>query len=53
MAVIAAVLLLAVSFTSLIGVTAAALAAMSGRLCAIAYLHRVGREMKRAPAAGA
>jgi hypothetical protein len=37
-AVIALVLLLAVSFTSLIGVTAAALAAMSGRLCAIAYL---------------
>jgi hypothetical protein len=50
--VIAAVLLLAVSSTDLIGVTAAALAAMSGRLCAIAYLHRVGREMKRAPAAG-
>jgi hypothetical protein len=39
-AIIAAVLLLAVSATDLIGVTAAALAAVSGRLCANAYLLR-------------
>ncbi len=40
-AVIALVLWLAVSATDLVGVTAAALAAMSGRLCAVAYLHGV------------
>ena len=40
-AVIALALLLAVSFTSLIGVTAAALAAMSGRICANVYLLRI------------
>ena len=37
-AVIALALLLAVSGTDLVGVTAAALAALSGRLCAIAFL---------------
>lgn len=42
--VIAGLLLLAVSRTELVGVTAAALAAVSGRLCAIAYLLRIGRE---------
>jgi len=46
LAVIALVLLLAVSKTDLIGVTAAALAALSGRLCAIVYMLRSGREMK-------
>jgi len=43
-AIIALALLLAVSVTSLVGVTAAALAAMSGRICAVAYLHLVGRK---------
>ncbi len=38
-AVIAAALWLAVSATSLVGVTAAALAALGGRLCAVTYLH--------------
>ncbi len=46
-AVIALALLLAVSGTDLVGVTAAALAAVSGRLCAITYLHLTGREMRR------
>jgi len=46
LAVIALVLLLAVSETDLIGVTAAALAALCGRMCAIVYLLRSGREMK-------
>lgn len=46
-AVIAAVLLLAVSGTGLVGVTAAALAAVSGRCCAIAYLHLAGRGRDR------
>ena len=41
-AVIALALLLAVSATSLVGVTAAALAAMSGRICAVTYLQLVG-----------
>ena len=45
-AVIALALLLAVSGTSLIGVTAAALAAMSGRLCAIAYLQLAGKNRR-------
>ena len=44
-AVIALALLLAVSFTGLVGVTAAALAAMSGRVCAITYLHLARRAM--------
>ncbi len=44
--VIAAVLLLSVFETDLIGVTAAALAALSGRLCAIFFLLRSGRKMK-------
>ncbi len=48
--VIAAVLLLAVSGIDLVGVTAAALAALSGRLCAIAYLRLTGRKTRRAPA---
>ena len=43
-AVIALALLLAVSATDLVGVTAAALAAMSGRVCAITYLHLAGRK---------
>ena len=42
-AVIAAVLLLTVSRTDLVGVTAAALAAVSGRFCAVAYLYLAGR----------
>ena len=49
-AVIALVLLLVISGTNLVGVTAAALAAMSGRLCAIAYLLLAGRETKGSPA---
>jgi hypothetical protein len=43
-AVIALALLLVVSGTDLVGVTAAALAAMSGRICAVAYLHLAGRK---------
>jgi hypothetical protein len=46
LAVIALALLLAVSRTNLIGVTAAAMAALGGRLCAIAYLLRSGRRMQ-------
>jgi hypothetical protein len=46
-AVIASVLLMIVSLTSLVGVVAAALAAVSGRLCANAYLLRTGRGFKR------
>ena len=49
-AVIALVLLLVISGTDLVGVTAAALAAMSGRLCAIAYLLLTGRKTKRSSA---
>jgi len=46
--VIVLALLLAVSGTNLVGVTAAALAAMSGRLCAIAYLQTaVGKPGRR------
>lgn len=48
--VIATVLLLAVSGIDLVGVTAAALAALSGRLCAIAYLRLAGRKTGRVPA---
>lgn len=48
--VIAAVLLLAVSGIDLVGVTAAALAALSGRLCAITYLQLAGRKTRRMPA---
>ena len=51
-AVIAAVLLLTVSRTDLIGVTAAALAAVSGRFCAIAYLYLAGRERGKLPSGG-
>lgn len=51
-AVIAAVLLLAVSGTALVGVTAAALAALSGRCCAIAYLHLDGSRKGIRPAGG-
>lgn len=40
-AVIAGVLWLAVVSTDLVGVTAAALAAMSGRLCSVFYLQRI------------
>ena len=46
--VIAGFLLLAVAKTDLIGVTAAALAAVSGRICAIAYLQMAARKMRRA-----
>jgi hypothetical protein len=46
-AVIAGVLLLAVSGTRLVGVTAAALAAVCGRFCAIAYLQLAARSSKR------
>lgn len=51
-AVIAAVLLLAVSGTGLVGVTAAALAAVCGRFCAIAYLQLAGRERGNSPCGG-
>jgi Na+-driven multidrug efflux pump len=47
-AVIAGFLLLAVARTDLVGVTAAALAAVSGRLCAIAYLQLKARQEKHA-----
>jgi hypothetical protein len=47
LAVIAGALLLAVSGTDLIGVTAAALAAVCGRICAIAYLQLAARNVKR------
>jgi hypothetical protein len=49
-AVIAAVLLLAVSGTGMVGVTAAALAAVCGRFCAIAYLHLARRAGENPPA---
>ena len=39
-AVIAGALLLAISFGHMVGVVAAALAALSGRLCANSYLRR-------------
>ncbi|HSQ35299.1 MAG TPA: hypothetical protein VLQ89_04825 [Candidatus Binatia bacterium] len=45
--VIALVLWLSVSATSLVGVTAAALAAMSGRLCAISYLQLAGIKQEK------
>jgi hypothetical protein len=48
-AVIAAVLMTLVSFTSLVGVLAAALAAVTGRLCANAYLLRRNRKLKCSP----
>ena len=51
-AVIAAALVAAVSGTNLVGVVAAALAAASGRLCAILYLHLTGREAKYPSALG-
>jgi hypothetical protein len=44
--VIAAVLLLAISRAHMVGVVAAALAAVSGRLCAIGYLLLYGRRVK-------
>ena len=44
--VIALALWLAVSRTGLVGVTAAALSAVSGRLCAISYLRLAGRKLK-------
>jgi hypothetical protein len=47
---IAMVLSLAVSATDLVGVTAAAFAAMSGRVCAVAYLQLVDRKTRRMPA---
>ena len=47
LSVIALGLMLAVTGTRLVGVTAAALAALSGRLCAIAYLLRTGRGARR------
>ncbi len=46
-AVIASVLLLAVSNTDLVGVTVAAVAALSGRFCAITYLLLTGRKQGR------
>jgi hypothetical protein len=52
-AVIALVLLLVVSGTHLVGVTAAALAAVSGRLCAVAYLQQAGREREGSLSRGA
>jgi len=45
-AVIAMALLLAVSRTDLVGAVAAALAAVSGRLCAITYLQLASRKIK-------
>jgi O-antigen/teichoic acid export membrane protein len=48
--VIAGVLLLAISWIHMIGIMAAALAAVSGRLCANVYLLRTGKETKRVPA---
>ena len=51
-AVIAAVLLLAVSGTGLVGVTAAALAAVCGRCCAITYLHLAGGKRENSPSGG-
>jgi hypothetical protein len=48
-AVIAGVLLLAIFKFRLIGVTAAALAAVCGRICAVAYLHLAGRETRQLP----
>jgi hypothetical protein len=50
--VIAAALWLAVTATSLVGVTAAALAALGGRLCAVSYLQIVLRDATPAPAPG-
>jgi hypothetical protein len=47
LAVIAGSLLLAVSFSDLIGVTAAALAAICGRFCAIAYLQLAARHARK------
>ncbi|HEX7502303.1 MAG TPA: hypothetical protein VF451_02690 [Acidobacteriota bacterium] len=51
-AVIAALLLLLVSGTGLVGVTAAALAAACGRFCAITYLHLAGRARENPPSGG-
>jgi hypothetical protein len=45
--VIASVLLLAIFWGHMIGVMAAAMAAVSGRLCANTYLFLTGRELKR------
>lgn len=50
--VIATVLMVFVSATRVVGVVAAALAAISGRLCANAYLLQSGRGMKRTLALG-
>ncbi|MCJ7525578.1 MAG: hypothetical protein MUP71_10225, partial [Candidatus Aminicenantes bacterium] len=46
-AIVAGIMLLAVSRTNLVGVVAAALAVVSGRLCAISYLQLAVRRMKR------
>ena len=51
--VIASVLWLAVSLSGLVGVTAAAVAAMSGRACAVAYLQRALGRTARVGYAGA
>jgi hypothetical protein len=45
--IIAGVLWIAVSATSLVGVTAAALAAMTARVCSLSYLQLVLREKRR------